>query len=117
MTYSTLARRWGTNVPGFARPKPAGDVAPLLDAIGASRAAAEREWRGILDHKWYLSERIGRDVGIRTAVVDYFENVRPAPVDERHTSLASLATEPVLAIERELADFVEAVGGTRYRPL
>ncbi|MBV8828971.1 MAG: DUF4032 domain-containing protein [Acidobacteriaceae bacterium] len=30
------------------------------------------------DHKWYLSEALGRDVGIRVAALDYFENVKPA---------------------------------------
>jgi len=29
-----------------------------------------------LKHKWYVSERLGRDVGLRVAAVDYFENVR-----------------------------------------
>jgi hypothetical protein len=30
----------------------------------------------VLEHKWYLGERLGRDVGLRVAAVDYFENVR-----------------------------------------
>ena len=29
-----------------------------------------------LKHKWYVSERLGQDVGLRVAAVDYFENVR-----------------------------------------
>ncbi|HEX8634264.1 MAG TPA: DUF4032 domain-containing protein [Pyrinomonadaceae bacterium] len=33
-------------------------------------------WLQILEHKWYLSERCGRDVGVRVAAVHYFENVR-----------------------------------------
>ena len=28
----------------------------------------------IPDHKWYLSERLGRDVGTRVAAVDFIEN-------------------------------------------
>ncbi len=32
----------------------------------------------IRDHKWYLSERMGRDVGWQVAAVDYFENVAAA---------------------------------------
>lgn len=27
------------------------------------------------DHKWYMSERMKRDVGMRVAAVDFFENV------------------------------------------
>ncbi|HKG20438.1 MAG TPA: DUF4032 domain-containing protein [Blastocatellia bacterium] len=30
----------------------------------------------IMEHKWYLSERLGRDVGLRVAAIDYFENIR-----------------------------------------
>ena len=37
----------------------------------------EREvWPQVLEHKWYMSERLGRDVGLRVAAVDYFTNVR-----------------------------------------
>ena len=31
-------------------------------------------WNRIDDHKWYLSERLGRDVGVRVAAVDYIDN-------------------------------------------
>jgi len=37
---------------------------------------AKEVWPQILEHKWYLSERLGRDIGLRVAAVDYFENVR-----------------------------------------
>ena len=30
----------------------------------------------IQEHKWFLSERLGRDVGARVAAVDYLENVQ-----------------------------------------
>lgn len=36
---------------------------------------AERRWREILEHKWYLSERAGRDAGIRSAALDYFRRL------------------------------------------
>lgn len=35
---------------------------------------ASRVWERIPDHKWYLSERLGRDVGMRVAAVDFVEN-------------------------------------------
>jgi hypothetical protein len=35
---------------------------------------AEKVWHRIPDHKWYLSERLGRDVGTRVAAVDFVEN-------------------------------------------
>lgn len=31
-------------------------------------------WERITDHKWYLSERLKRDVGFRVAAVDFIEN-------------------------------------------
>jgi transitional endoplasmic reticulum ATPase len=35
-------------------------------------------WRKILDHKWLLSEKLGRDVGLRIACMDYLENIETA---------------------------------------
>ena len=31
-------------------------------------------WERIVDHKWYVGERLKRDVGFRVAAVDYIEN-------------------------------------------
>lgn len=33
----------------------------------------------IKDHKWYLSERLGRDVGTIVAALDYFLNIQKLP--------------------------------------
>lgn len=41
-----------------------------------SRAEAIAEWPRVLEHKWLLSERLGRDVGLRVAAADYFDNLR-----------------------------------------
>jgi len=35
-------------------------------------------WEKILQHKWLLSEKLGRDVGSRTACVDFLENMEQA---------------------------------------
>ena len=55
--------------------------------------AVPRELRGKLEpaevfhevllHRWYLSERAGRDVGIQPAVVSYVHDVLPAKPDEQ----------------------------------
>lgn len=34
-------------------------------------------WPQVLEHKWFMSERLGRDVGPRVAAIDYFENILP----------------------------------------
>ncbi len=39
-----------------------------------STGEAEKLCTRIADHKWYLSERLRRDVGFRVAAVDYVEN-------------------------------------------
>lgn len=36
-------------------------------------------WSKILKHKWLLSEKLGRDVGLRTACIDFLENMEQAP--------------------------------------
>lgn len=35
-------------------------------------------WHKILQHKWVLSEKLGRDVGLRTACVDFVDNMELA---------------------------------------
>jgi SpoVK/Ycf46/Vps4 family AAA+-type ATPase len=37
--------------------------------------SAKDVWSQIMNHKWGLSEKIGRDVGIKVACIDYIENV------------------------------------------
>jgi hypothetical protein len=39
-----------------------------------SRSEAESLWTYIVNHKWNMSERLGRDVGFRVASVDFIEN-------------------------------------------
>jgi len=38
-------------------------------------------WPRILEHKWFLSERLGRDVGLRVAAIDYLENIEREILD------------------------------------
>ena len=39
-----------------------------------SQREAKYLWNRIVDHKWYVSERLNRDIGFRAAAVDYVEN-------------------------------------------
>ena len=48
-----------------------------LTGLKLSEREARAAWPRVLEHKWYLSERLGRDVGVRVAAVDYFDNVEP----------------------------------------
>ena len=47
-----------------------------LAGVKLRPAEARAEWPRVLEHKWFMSERLGRDVGLRVAALDYFENVR-----------------------------------------
>jgi Domain of unknown function (DUF4032) len=50
-----------------------------LAGVRLGPAEAASEWGRVLEHKWFVSERLGRDIGLRVAAVDYFENIHPAP--------------------------------------
>jgi tRNA A-37 threonylcarbamoyl transferase component Bud32 len=57
-------------------------IAAVPVELRGRRAAAEL-FHELLEHRWFLSERAGKDVGIDAAIESYVENVlRPAP-DER----------------------------------
>ena len=65
----------------------------LLGVFQPVVTAVPREMRGklepaevfheVLEHRWFLSERAGRDVGIEAAVRDYVQNVLVTKPDER----------------------------------
>lgn len=42
-----------------------------------SREEARSVWPRIQEHKWYLGERLGRDVGLSVAAQDFCRNVEP----------------------------------------
>ena len=54
-----------------------------LSGVRLSEKKAREVWSSILEHKWYLGERLNRDVGLRTAAVDYLENIAPPLVAQR----------------------------------
>jgi hypothetical protein len=47
-----------------------------LAGVKLTPTEARAEWPRVLEHKWFVSERLGRDTGLRVAAIDYFENVR-----------------------------------------
>ena len=63
------------------------EVLKELAGVKLGQAEARAEWPRMLEHKWLMSERLGRDVGLRVAALDYFENVRLP----RHTRLGHKA--------------------------
>ena len=55
----------------------AGKIFEISGEKFAPEIAAEL-WPKILKHKWLLSEKLGRDVGLRTACIDYIDNMEQA---------------------------------------
>jgi hypothetical protein len=64
-------------------------IATVQPELWGKREAAE-VFHEILEHRWYLSQAAGRDVGILEAARDYVRNVLPQARDERMV----LAPEP-----------------------
>jgi Domain of unknown function (DUF4032) len=54
-----------------------------LTGVKLPKGKARAVWSSILEHKWYLVERLNRDVGLRTAAVDYLENIAPPQTPQR----------------------------------
>jgi ribosomal protein L34 len=63
-----------------------GEQLVLKRAIGETFNAEEAHvlLPRILDHKWYVSERLGRDIGFKVAAVDYIENIYEPHRTRRH---------------------------------
>jgi hypothetical protein len=58
---------------------------PILEAIPEhlrSRLDAAEIFHEILEHRWFLSEKAGRDVGTRAAAADYVAHVLPEVPDD-----------------------------------
>ncbi len=50
-----------------------------LSGVHFEPDAAVDLWLKIVNHKWLLSEKLGRDVGLRTSCIDFLENIEQAP--------------------------------------
>src|SRR5437764_7025909 len=74
VSQAALAGRWLTDV---FEPT----IAAIPTELWGKREAAEL-YHELLEHRWYLSERAGRDVGLQKAIASYAETLRTAP-DER----------------------------------
>jgi hypothetical protein len=54
-----------------------------LTGVRVSLEEARAVWPRILDHKWFISEKLGRDTGLRVAAIDFFENIYSQPTAYR----------------------------------
>jgi hypothetical protein len=75
----------------------------LLELAGETFQKREAEilWEKIQDHKWYVSERLKRDIGFRVAAVDYIENFyEPFFFGKRKTNFKDSVSEFFKIISR-----------------
>jgi len=66
----------------------------MLELSGLKFApdVAAELWPKILQHKWLMSEKLGRDVGLRTACIDFVENI-----DQAHKEFVAYKQPDILA--------------------
>ncbi|MEO8072535.1 MAG: DUF4032 domain-containing protein [Acidobacteriota bacterium] len=71
--------------------KPSLEQKFLLDYTGKNFSVEEAEkiWLRVIDHKWYVSERLSRNIGLRVAAVDYLENFYKQPVKRLEDNFAN----------------------------
>src|SRR5687767_11020208 len=62
--------------------EPSDEQRLLKTYIGSNYSKEEASfiWERVIDHKWYIGERLKRDVGLRVAAVDYIENFYDASI-------------------------------------
>lgn len=64
-------------------------------------------WPKILQHKWLLSEKLGRDVGLRVACIDFLENMEQALKEYIEYKRKDILTEMgAQTISREIWDTI-----------
>lgn len=59
----------------------------LKEFTGGKLPAQEARYlfERINDHKWYVSEKLGRDIGMKVAAIDYLENIYAGGNDSTKT--------------------------------
>lgn len=86
-------RAWLESTSGRTVPETLAAHRWLADVFEPTVEAVPPEWRGklepvelfheVIEHKWFLSEAVGKDVGIGEAVASYLQSVLPEVPDEK----------------------------------
>jgi diguanylate cyclase (GGDEF)-like protein len=88
------------------------DIIFALIQIRLPEEEAQRDWREVLKHKFLMSEKLGRNVGIHVATLDYYTNIKrkiinPKIVDAKEyvdTASRALIDELTKAYNRHFFD-------------
>jgi Domain of unknown function (DUF4032)/Lipopolysaccharide kinase (Kdo/WaaP) family len=100
---AVLARRWKAEVyePAIER---------IARVVGSSRDIVQA-YCDLLEHKWLLSERAGRDIGMQAALDSYLASGAPAPeVAGSEAAADEAAGAAEVDAAAQLADAAEAAG-------
>lgn len=86
------------------------ECAALISNISGHKfepEAASDLWIKILEHKWFLSEKLGRDVGVKVAALDFIENTGAVrgELEEEHVRL--LKHLGAKMVDREVWDTID----------
>ena len=91
---------------------------PVVEAIPpehADKLEPVEVFHEIIEHKWFLSERVGRDVGVHEATADYFARVLVQAPSERRVLLADVGRDDDAADDAG-DDAGDAAGGVPEAP-
>lgn len=76
-----------------------------------SENEAKNLWSKIADHKWYVSERLSRDVGFHVAAIDYVEHFyEQSAAEQTESRLAAFGRKVWNWVNNMLRSYFEAKG-------
>ncbi|MEP6787116.1 MAG: DUF4032 domain-containing protein [Acidobacteriota bacterium] len=94
-------------------PSPDKTLLEIYTGNRISETEAKTLLRRISDHKWYVSERLDRDVGFHVAAIDYVENFyQPQAARFAGARIASISSKAVKAAGGFLKSYLTAKGNT-----
>jgi len=88
LTINIVSNKWRIGIMNGKTPEIISPEACATGIFEMSGAEFEPDiaadmWTKIINHKWILSEKVGRDVGLRTACIDFLENMGQASDEYR----------------------------------
>jgi len=84
----------------------------ILTRLAFDEKGAARHWEALLAHREQMSRRLGRDAGVRVAVLDYFLNVDRSLV---HPTLIDLVNIDSVEREAGIDPLTGLASGRRFR--
>lgn len=73
-------------------------VASSIPEDMAAKLEPPQVFHEVLEHRWYLSEKVGHDVSIEWAFADYLSAVLPSKPDEKDVVGVNTKSMPILAV-------------------